>query len=92
MSELKYSLEALRTLMANSPAYQNLSAQEKADIESHIQANNKPMLMFIFQQLHEEADAHSMGRQKLAEKVLQIKPADQQNIASDVYNALKDKQ
>jgi len=91
MSELKYTLENLRALMAESPAYQGLSDSEKAAIESHIQANNKPMLMYIFQQLREESEAHALGRQKLAEKVLQIKQSDQQKLTDDLRHALDDR-
>lgn len=88
MSELNYSLENLRALMASSTAYQSLSDAEKAGIEQHIAKNNKPVLLYIFQKLREEADSHEISRQKLAEKVLQIKPSDQQNISVKIHDAL----
>lgn len=88
MTDLNYSLENLRTLMASSSAYQSLSDSEKANIENHIAQNNKPVLLYIFQKLREETDSHEISRQKLAQKVLHIKPSDQQNLTQDLRDAL----
>ena len=87
MSELKFSLETLRTLMADSPAYQGLSVAEKAAIENSIKTNNKPVLLYIFQQLREEADSLAISREKLAKKVLEIKPSDQRDLTDNLRTA-----
>ncbi|MCC6643282.1 hypothetical protein IT411_00880 [Candidatus Peregrinibacteria bacterium] len=75
-SNSKFSIEALRQLMAESPAYTSLPDAQKQLIEGHITANNKPVLLYIFQQLREEADARALSRQKLAKKILKIDPID----------------
>ncbi len=83
-------MENLRSLMAESPAYKNLSTAEKTTLESHIQANNKPLLMYIFQQLLEESEAHALARQKLAQKMLQMKRSDQQHLTDEIRRVFED--
>ena len=77
---LNYSVENLRQLMASSPAYQSLSVEEKGNIEAHIQQNNKSVLLYVFQNLQEEADAHQISRENLAKKILKIPAPDLQEI------------
>lgn len=72
----KFSLEALRQLMNESPGYSSLSNAQKELLEGHIKANNKPVLLYIFQQLREEADALALSREKLAKKIIKIDPID----------------
>ena len=68
----KYTLENLRNLMATSPAYQQLSAEEKANIEEHIRLNNKPVLLYVYEQLSTEAAEHQISREELAKQINHI--------------------
>lgn len=77
-SQSAFSIEALRTLMANSPAYADLNDLQKQAIEQHISKNNKPVLLYLFQQFSEEAEALKNSREDLARKVLKQDPIDPQ--------------
>lgn len=70
--------------MSESPAYQSLSQAEKDNIEAHIKLNNKPVLLYVYQKLREEADSLQYSREKLAQKALTIKPSDLADLNSSV--------
>jgi len=85
MNEMKFSLDNLRRLMAASPAWKNLSPEQQENIEGYIKNNDKAMMLYVYQQLQEEADAHQLARDNLAHKVLTIKPTDSRAIQAAVY-------
>lgn len=89
MSKTPYNLANLRELMADSPAYQGLSAEEKANIEEHIRLNNKPVLLFIFQNLLEESEALLFSRAKLSKKVLTPDPAALQDLRHQLKSSFQ---
>lgn len=68
----KFSLQNLRKLMSISEAYKQLSAEEKDNIEEHIRLNNKPVLMYIYEQLSTELAAHQLSREELARQINRI--------------------
>ncbi len=70
--------------MAESPAYQKLTPEQKQNIEDHIRLNNKPVLLYVYQQLREEADSLQFSREKLAKKALTIKPSDLSDLQTAV--------
>lgn len=84
----KYTLENLRSLMANSPAYQQLSAEEKANIEDHILLNNKPVLLYIYEQLTTEAAAHQISRNELVKQVNRITEQEAQLATTEIKKQL----
>lgn len=79
-----YSLEKLLALIAESPAYAQLPEQEKAKIQEHIKLNNKPVLIYIYEKLSEEAASLDISRNNLVKKILTLKPSDQQNLRDDL--------
>lgn len=83
-SSNSYSLEKLLALIAESPAYDQLSEQEKAKIQQHIKLNNKPVLIYIFEKLSEESSSLDISRNNLAKKILTLKPSDRQNLRDDL--------
>lgn len=84
----KYSLENLRSLMATSPAYQQLSAEEKANIEEHILLNNKPVLLYIYEQLTTEAAAHQISQNELVKQVNRITENQSQSATTEIKKQL----
>ncbi|MCC7432278.1 hypothetical protein IT412_02010 [Candidatus Peregrinibacteria bacterium] len=84
----KYSLENLRSLMAASPAYQQLSTEEKANIEEHIRQNNKPVLLYIYEQLTTEAAAHQISRNELVKQVNRITEQESQSATAEIKKQL----
>jgi hypothetical protein len=66
----KYSPENLRKLMAESPGYKDLTPEAKANIEAHIQDNNESVLLYIFQELRDEARSHEESRDELTKSIL----------------------
>jgi hypothetical protein len=84
MEPFKFTIENLRRLMAESPAYQGLTAAEKDNIEQHIRQNNTPVLMYVYQQLKEESDSLEISRRKLAEKTLSVNFSDRRQIEQAV--------
>ncbi len=84
MPNLPYSPERLLALIAESPAYAQLPADEKAKIQEHISLNNKPVLIYIYQTLVEESAALDISRENLARKILTISPSDQRRIDEDI--------
>ena len=85
MENTPYNLHNLRQLMAESAAYQSLSAEDKANIEEHIRLNNRPVLMYVFHHLSKERQSLEVSREKLAKKVLTPNPA----ALHDLRNQLK---
>lgn len=75
-SQPGFSVEALRALMANSPAYAGLTEVQKQAIENHIANNDRPILLYLFQQFSEEAEVLKNSREDLARKVLTQDPID----------------
>jgi len=83
-SSPSYSLEKLLKLIAESPAYAQLPADQKAKIQEHIQLNNRPVLIYIYEKLSEEAASLDISRNNLAKKILTIKSTDRQNLLDDL--------
>lgn len=77
-SQSTFSIQALRALMVDSPAYADLTDDQKQIIEQHIVKNNKPVLLYLFQRFREEAESLKNSREDLARKVLKQDPIDPQ--------------
>ena len=84
-----YSLEKLLALIAESPAYAQLSEQEKAKIQEHIKLNNKPVLIYIYEKLSEEVASLDISRDNLAKKILTLKPSDLSDLQSKIKENFK---
>lgn len=76
--------------MATSPAYQGLPQEQKDNIETYIRQNNKRVLLYVYQQLREEAGAHQIARESLAKKILTVKPADLTSVREDIKTDFSD--
>ncbi len=77
-SQSTFSIQALRALMSDSQAYDDLTDNQKQTIEQHIAKNNKPVLLYLFQQFREEAESLQASREDLSRKVLKQDPIDPQ--------------
>lgn len=85
-----YSPTNLRKLMAESDAYKSLEPEEKANIEEHIKQNNKSVLLYIFQQLREEALSHKKSRENLVKNVMTFSEDEMDTLTEDVKNSIRE--
>lgn len=76
--------------MAESDAYKSLAPEEKANIEAHIKQNNESVLLYIFQQLREEALSHQKSRENLVKNVMTYSEDDMDQLTEDIKNNIKE--